>query len=58
MVVVVFRSRLKPGIEKEIEAMDAQGGGDVVGKAAATPDQPWVARRADDVGSGADDPPP
>ena len=24
MVVVVFRSRLKPGIEKEIEEMDAR----------------------------------
>jgi hypothetical protein len=44
-------------IVKEIEAIDAEGGGDDVGKAAATPDQQWVARRDGEVGSGADDPP-
>jgi hypothetical protein len=37
-------------IAREIEALDAEGGGDDVGKAAATPDERWSRD-----GSGADD---
>jgi hypothetical protein len=44
-------------IAKEIEAIDAEGGGDNVGHAAATPDEEWASSRDADVGSGADDPP-
>jgi hypothetical protein len=43
-------------IAREIEALGAEGAGDDVGKAAATPDEQWGARHGD-VGSGADDPP-
>jgi hypothetical protein len=50
-------SRCLLEIAKELEALDAQGGGDGVGNAAATPDERWVASRDGDVGSGADDPP-
>jgi hypothetical protein len=44
-------------IAKELEALDAESGGDAVGNAAATPDERWVASRDGYVGSGADDPP-
>jgi hypothetical protein len=44
-------------IVRELEALDAEGGGDDVGNAAATPDERWSSSRDGDVGSGADDPP-
>jgi hypothetical protein len=44
-------------IARELEALDAAGGGDNVGNAAATPDAKWTFSRDGDVGSGADDPP-
>ena len=50
-------SRRLLDIVDELEALDAEAGGDVVGDAAATPDERWVADRDGDVGSGADDPP-
>jgi hypothetical protein len=42
-------------IAKDLEAIDAEVGGDAVGDAAATPDEKWLVSR--DGGPGADDPP-
>jgi hypothetical protein len=42
-------------IAKDLEALDAEAGGNAVGDAAATPDERWLVSR--DGGSGADDPP-
>jgi hypothetical protein len=42
-------------IARELEALGAEGGSDVVADAAATPDEKWLVPR--DGGSGADNPP-
>jgi hypothetical protein len=44
-------------IARELEALDAEGSGDDIGNAAATPDERWASSRDGDVGSGAADPP-